>query len=126
MTARVDGCDVHAGVAEELRAFALIALDQIEPMLDRVRTEATSSGPAETAAEPAADTCEGCPVCAVLAVLRGERSELAARLVEQLAEVVTVLRTALEESGPAPAPPAPTEPAPARQVQRIRVERMGT
>lgn len=128
MTARADGCDAHAGVGEELRALALTALDRIEPMLDRVHTEATSPGRAEPATEPAAGTCEGCPVCAVLEVLRGERSELAARLVEQLGELVTVLRAALEEGGPAPkAPaPAPTEPAPARRVQRIRVERAGS
>ena len=126
MTARVDGCDVHAGVGEELRALALIALDRIEPLLERVRTEATSPGCAGTAAEPAAGTCEGCPVCAVLAVLRGESSELAARLVEQLGDVVAVLRAALEEGAPAPAAPEPTEPAPARRVQRIRVERVGT
>jgi hypothetical protein len=129
MTARIDGCDEHAGIGEELRALALTALDRIEPLLDRVRAEATSPGRAGTAADPGAGTCEGCPVCAVLAALRGERSESAARLVEQLGDLVTVLRTALEEGGPAPAAPAPaapapTEPAPARRVQRIRVERM--
>jgi hypothetical protein len=126
MTPRGDGCDVHAAVGEELRALALTALDRIEPLLDRVRSEATSAGRAGTAAEPTADACEGCPVCAVLAVLRGEHSELAARLVEQLGGVVTVLRAALEEGGPTPAAPAPTEPAPTRRVQRIRVERMGS
>jgi hypothetical protein len=124
MTARIDGCDEHAGIGEELRALALTALERIEPLLDRVRAEATSPGRAGTAADAGAGTCEGCPVCAVLAAFRGERSESAARLVEQLGDLVTVLRTALEEGGPAPAAPAPTEPAPARRVQRIRVERM--
>ncbi|WP_219417088.1 hypothetical protein [Pseudonocardia nigra] len=119
MTATTEGCGGHAGVSAELRALALTALDRLEPVLDRVRSE-----PATAAAE----TCAVCLVCAVIAAVRGERPELAVRLAEQAAGLVTVLRAALEEGGPAPSdgpsdaqPTAP--PRPGRRVQRIRIDR---
>ena len=115
------GCGAHAGVggelAEELRALALTALEKVEPVLERLREE-----PAATAAD--GGTCAACPVCAVLAALRGERPELAARLAEHAGGLVAVLRAALAEGGPAPAPTdAPQAAAPTRRVQHIRVER---
>jgi hypothetical protein len=111
-----EGCGGHAGIGEELRVFALTALDRIDPVLDGLRSDPPDDGP---------ETCASCPVCAVIAALRGERPELAVRLAEHATGLVAVLRAALEEGA---APPAPTEAGaperpPARRVQRIRVER---
>jgi hypothetical protein len=111
-----EGCTEHAAVGEELRALAVAALDRVEPVLERMRSEPAASG---------TGTCAACPVCAVIAALRGERSELAARMAEHAAGLVAVLRAALEEGAPTPAdPPAPApQPPPARRVQRIRIDR---
>ena len=100
------------GVAHELRALALVALDRIDPLLARLR-DAVVDGSASDAV---------CPVCAALAAVRAERPELAGRLATHAAELAAALREALSERGPAtPGPTAEGEPA--RPVQRIRVER---
>jgi hypothetical protein len=112
-------CGGHAGLSDELRALALAAIDRIGPVLDRMRAE-----PAPPEGVRPAPTCGVCPVCAVISALRGERPELAARLAEQAAGLLAVLRAALEEGTPAPAEPAgETAPPPARRVQHIRVDR---
>jgi hypothetical protein len=113
-------CGAHPGIGSELRALALVALDRLEPMLDRVRAEPSTA--------PAGTSCTGCPICAVLALLRGERPELAVAVAEQLGGLLAVLRTALEEGDPAAAAPTPDPPAPGaatgRRVQRIPFERV--
>ena len=110
-----DGCGGHAGMGEELRVLALTALDRIDPVLDRLRSDPPDDAP---------ETCASCPVCAVIAALRGERPELAVRLAEHASGLVAVLRAALEEGAPpAPSAAGATERPPARRVQRIRVER---
>jgi hypothetical protein len=121
VTGKTDGCDGHAGLAEELRVLALTLLDRIEPVLDQVRSEPAGS---PDASAPYAAACAVCPICAVIAVLRGERSELAARLAEQVGDLVTALRAALEEGGAEQAPPDPAAPPSGRRVQRIPVERV--
>jgi hypothetical protein len=118
VTAASEGCGGHSGISEELRTLALTALDRVEPVLDRMRSE-----PAGPMADTGAQTCAACPVCAVIAALRGERPELAVRLAEHAAALVVVLRAALEEGEPAPTAATAPEPPPARRVQRIRVER---
>jgi hypothetical protein len=108
-----DGCGGHAGIGDELRELALAALDRIDPVLERMRSEPAADAP---------EVCATCPLCAVIAALRGERPELAVRLAEHAAGLVAVLRAALEEEGePAPAPADASE-RPPRRVQRIRVE----
>jgi hypothetical protein len=114
-------CSGHPGLAAELRALALAALDRLDPALERIRAEPTG--------EPAGTdgTCAVCPVCALIAAVRGERPELAVRLAEHAAGLLAVLRTALEEGAghPGPGGTAGSEPAPAagRPVQRIPVAR---
>ena len=118
------GCDGHEGVGEELRGLALTALDRIDPVLDRLRTEPGSTEPGST--EPGSEapgTCASCPVCALIAALRGERPELVVRLAEHAAGLVSVLRAALDEGGTAPPTAHVADPPPARRVQRITVER---
>jgi hypothetical protein len=108
-----DGCGGHAGIGEEMRVLAIAALDRVDPVLDRLRSEPAGDTP---------DVCATCPICAVIAALRGERPELAVRLAEHATGLVAVLRAALEDGAPAP---AAAEPAarPERRVQHIRVER---
>jgi hypothetical protein len=114
------GCGTHAGLGTELRAVAVLALDRLGPVLERVRTEPGTLQSAEV--------CAVCPICAVVALLRGERPELAVRLAEHAAGLLAVLQAALHEGDPAawPHPAAtapPPPPAPTRRVQHIRVER---
>ncbi|OLS99939.1 hypothetical protein BJF90_37215 [Pseudonocardia sp. CNS-004] len=126
MTA-ADGCGSHAGIGDDLRELVRVALDRIDPVLDRLRSEPDGSEPDGSEQDgsgggPAA--CASCPICAVIAALRGERPELAVRLAEHAAGLVAVLRTALEDSGPATAAPADEADAPpVRHVQRITVHR---
>jgi hypothetical protein len=107
-----DGCGGHARIGEEMRVLAMAALDRVDPVLDRLRSEPVGDTP---------DVCATCPICAIIAALRGERPELAVRLAEHATGLVAVLRAALEDGAPAPA----AEPAvrPERRVQHIRVER---
>lgn len=111
-----DHCGGHPEIADELRALALAALDRLDPVLERLRSEPAGTGTA---------ACAACPVCAAIAALRGERPELAARLAEHAAGLVAVLRAALAEDAPAPTPAtaAESEPPAARRVQHLRVER---
>jgi hypothetical protein len=116
-----DGCAGHAGLGAEVRGIAVAVLDRLEPALERVRA-GEPGDPADGAA-----TCGICPVCAVLAVLRRDNPELAARVAEQAAAALAVLRAALEEGDPVAgqdAPPPPPPPEPTRRVQRIPVERV--
>ena len=108
------GCDAHAGASTELRALARTALDRVEPVLDRLRIEPPTP--------MAAETCAACPLCALMAALRGERPELVQRLAEHLGGLVTLLRTALDETSE-PAPPERTASGSPKVVQRIPVER---
>jgi hypothetical protein len=110
------GCGDHSGLSAELRAFALSALDRVEPLLERLRVEPAGRTP---------ETCASCPVCALLAALRGDHPELAGRLATHAAGLVAVLRTALEEGAPASAgaPPDPGPAEPDRRVQHIPIDR---
>lgn len=110
------GCGGHPGLAAELRAIAITALDRLQPALERIRTDA--------AATPAG--CAACPICALIAALRGERPELAIRLAEQASELLAVLRSALDEgAGATPGGTTASEPAgpTRRSVQHIPVDR---
>jgi hypothetical protein len=123
-----DGCAGHAGLGAEVRGIAVAVLDRLEPALERVRAGEPDT-PTDAPADDEPVTCGICPVCAVLAALRREHPELAARVAEQAAAVLAVLRAALEEGDPAAAatggaqPAAEPPPEPARRVQRIPVER---
>ncbi|GAA4681771.1 hypothetical protein GCM10023215_14510 [Pseudonocardia yuanmonensis] len=79
-------CAHAEGLTRELRALATAAVERVGPLLDAARS-----------AEGTPSSCASCPVCALLALLRGERPELAVRLAEHAAGLLTVLRTLLEE-----------------------------
>lgn len=106
------GC--HAGLPAELLALATVAMDRLEPVLDRLRAEPVTA--------PSDAPCAVCPVCAVIAALRGERPELAVRLAEQAAGLLTALRAVLEDDVSALAPEPGTTPG-GRTVQHIHIVR---
>src|SRR4051794_22138673 len=96
------------GLAAELRAVTVLALDRVEPLLARLR-------------HLAADDTTACPVCAALDVVRQHRPELG-RVAEHGAGLLAALRAALD--GPAgAAEPTGSRPA-GRRVQHIPVERV--
>ncbi|MFP5020588.1 hypothetical protein [Pseudonocardia phyllosphaerae] len=103
---------------------------------------ANGAGTGSAAGEPAgpppgsAGACTACPVCALIAVLRGEHSEFAARLAQQVGGLLSLLIAVLEETGehqPRPEPDARGRTRPGtgtngarprgRTVQRIPVHR---
>jgi hypothetical protein len=138
-------------LAEEIRLLAELVADKAAPWLEGVLAAGHGSffsgvpggeapGPGRspggygTPDEAKADgpACGWCPLCAIVAVVRGERPELVARLVEQLAQLVALLRAVLADRwepdegvhmpGFRPAP-RPADPRPSPRVQHIAVRR---
>jgi hypothetical protein len=133
-------------LAEEIRLLAEMVAEKAAPWLEGVLAAGHGSffsgvpggeapggyGPPDEA-KPDGSACGWCPLCAIVAVVRGDRPELVARLAEQLAQLVALLRAVLAdrwepEEGvhmpgfrPAARPPADAT-APAR-VQHIAVRR---
>ena len=142
-------------LAEEIRLLVELVADRAAPWLDGVIAAGHGTGRDEEAhgAESTADNgdaagtgtdCGWCPLCAIVAVVRGERPEFAARLLEQAAALVALLRAVLADRWqpqegvhmpgfrPAPKPEDAGTDEPARtatrtaataRVQRIEVRR---
>jgi hypothetical protein len=110
----VDAVSGQDRIAEELRLLIDAVAEKAEPWLARIAADGADHDPT---------TCDWCPVCAVAAVVRGERSELAAKAAEHAAGLLAVLRMALQQQRPEPAP-ADEQPTPPR-VQKIAVRRRG-
>lgn len=134
MTARNGCCGGHARMSEDLRGTALQLLERLRGAVEPLRTDGASGEPGpvppgtpgDDAPPPgSAGACTACPVCALLAVLRGERSELAGRLVEHAATLLALLTAMLEEPEHAAPPPRGNGARPhgGRSVQRIVVHR---
>ncbi|MFI6028406.1 hypothetical protein [Amycolatopsis magusensis] len=119
-------------LAEELRLLIELVVERAAPWLDGV----VAAGHDENATghqEPSG-SCGWCPLCAVVSLARGERPEIAARVLEQAAQLVALLRAVLAdrwapEEGvhmPGYTPPRPEPPSgatgPAR-VQHVPVRR---
>jgi hypothetical protein len=117
-------------LAEELRLLAEMVAEKAAPWLEGV--VAAGHGDPDQA-KPEDSACGWCPLCAIVAVVRGERPEFAARLLEQLAQLVALLRAVLADRWepdegvhmpgfrPAPRPTADTAASP--RVQHITVRR---
>ena len=116
-------------LAEEIRLLVEMVVEKAAPWLEGVLA-AGHGTPDEGKADGSA--CGWCPLCAIVAVVRGERPELVARLAEQLAQLVALLRAVLADRwepeegvhmpGFRPAPrPADTRTSP--RVQHITVRR---
>jgi hypothetical protein len=112
-------------LAEEIRLLVEMVVQRAAPWLEGVVAAGHGSGEREPS------DCGWCPLCAVVAVVRGERPELAARLVEQLGQLVALLRAVLADRwepeqgfhmpGFQPAPKS----EPSNRVQRIPVQWRG-
>ncbi|MEU8637413.1 hypothetical protein AB0C38_34995 [Amycolatopsis sp. NPDC048633] len=118
-------------LAEEIRLLAEMVVEKAAPWLEGV-VAAGHGVPDE--AKPDASACGWCPLCAIVAVVRGERPEFAARLLEQLAQLVALLRAVLADRwepdegvhmpGFRPAPrPTATDDMASPRVQHIAVRR---
>ncbi|MEA5364881.1 hypothetical protein VA596_35480 [Amycolatopsis sp., V23-08] len=117
-------------LAEELRLLVEMVVEKAAPWLEGV--VAAGHGDPDQA-KPEGSACGWCPLCAIVAVVRGERPEFAARLLEQLAQLVALLRAVLADRWepdegvhmpgfrPAPRPAADDVVAP--RVQHITVRR---
>jgi hypothetical protein len=120
----------RAAVVEELRAWGLLALDRLDPLVERL-TEAVSTAPdpaVPTAPDPAVPEPEGmpehrctsCPVCVAFADVRTGHPDALAQVARHAAGLMTALRAVLADGADGP---EQTPSRPERVVQHIAVER---
>ncbi|QGK69426.1 hypothetical protein GIY23_07715 [Allosaccharopolyspora coralli] len=110
--------DGREQVVDELRQL-------LEALAGRAEEYLLRAGQQQDAVHTGPESCGWCPVCAVLAIMRGERPELTARLVEQLAGLLTVLRQFATEHPRADEPSTTRHDEPERpDVQRITLQRV--
>ncbi|OXM66564.1 hypothetical protein L1857_27475 [Amycolatopsis thermalba] len=114
-----------ASLAEEIRLLVEMVAERAAPWLDGV--VAAGHGKPET---PEGDgDCGWCPLCAIVAVVRGEKPEFVARVLEQAAQIIALLRAVLadrwepQEGVHMPGFQPPPRPRPeSGRVQRIPVQ----
>ncbi|MEU6644812.1 hypothetical protein ABZ863_19950 [Saccharomonospora sp. NPDC046836] len=92
----MSGNDDGAKLAEEIRLLVDLVIDRAAPWLETVLAAGHGDGEGPEHAE-AQGGCGWCPLCAVVAVVRGERPELAARVLEQAAQLIALLRAVLAD-----------------------------
>jgi hypothetical protein len=115
----------RAAVVEELRALGLLALDRLDPLVDRL-TEAVSAPPdpaVSTGSGPAGTPehrCTSCPVCVAFADVRTGHPDALAQVARHAAGLMTALRAVLADGADGP---EQTPLRPERVVQHIVVER---
>ena len=138
-------------LTEEIRLLAEMVAEKAAPWLEGVVAAGHGSffsgvpgggapgpgrspgGDSADEAKPDGSACGWCPLCAIVAVVRGERPELVARLVEQLAQLVALLRAVLADRwepdegvhmpGFRPAPRPAADATASTRVQHIAVRR---
>ncbi|PFG46345.1 hypothetical protein ATK36_1318 [Amycolatopsis sulphurea] len=84
-------------LAEEIRLLVEMVLERAAPWLDGVVAAGHGEPDRAPGHEEEASACGWCPLCAIVAVVRGERPEFAARLLEQAAQLVALLRAVLAD-----------------------------
>jgi hypothetical protein len=95
--------DDHADLIAELRALTHLALERLEPMLERAaEAAATAADPDD--GEPGPYGCTWCPVCALAALARGEQHDLVTLLAGQASALLVLVRALLDEHGSHPGP----------------------
>lgn len=117
-------------LAEEIRLLVEMVVEKAAPWLEGV-VAAGHGDPDQAKAD--ASACGWCPLCAIVAVVQGERPEFVARLLEQLAQLVALLRAVLADRwepdegvhmpGFRPAPRPPADASASVRVQHIAVRR---
>lgn len=97
--------DGVANLTREIRLLVEMVAEHASPWLDSILAAghgtAFGAGSRPDAAgdegPPAGGESGWCPLCAVIAIVRGERPEFAARLAEQMARLVALLRAVLAD-----------------------------
>jgi len=112
-------------LAEEIRLLVEMVVEKAAPWLEGVVAAGHGADP-HAEVKPDSSGCGWCPLCAIVAVVRGERPEFAARLLEQLAQLVALLRAVLadrwEPDGGVHMPGFRPEPKPPPDVSSPRVQ----
>jgi hypothetical protein len=87
-----------ASLTEEIRLLVELVVEHAAPWLDGLVSAGHGPEQAEehTTATPSGN-CGWCPLCAIVNVVHGERPEFAARLLEQAAQLVALLRAVLAD-----------------------------
>jgi len=112
-------------LAEEIRLLVEMVVEKAAPWLEGVVAAGHGADP-HAEVKPDSSGCGWCPLCAIVAVVRGERPEFAARLLEQLAQLVALLRAVLadrwEPDGGVHMPGFRPEPKPPAEESSPRVQ----
>ncbi|WP_024874612.1 hypothetical protein [Saccharomonospora piscinae] len=91
-----------ARLAEEIRLLVDLVVEQARPWLDGViQAGHGRAHGSEQSSEQAAGTddggCEWCPLCAVVSLCRGERVDVAARVLDHVTQLLALLRAVLAD-----------------------------
>lgn len=112
-------------LAEEIRLLVEMVVEKAAPWLEGVVAAGHGVDP-HAEVKPDSSGCGWCPLCAIVDVVRGERPEFAARLLEQLAQLVALLRAVLadrwEPDGGVHMPGFRPEPKPPAEESSPRVQ----
>ncbi|WP_043829110.1 hypothetical protein [Amycolatopsis sp. La24] len=89
-------------LAEEIRLLVEMVIERAAPWLEGVMAAGHGSpeepgAPGGSGVEDSTSGCGWCPLCAIVAVVRGERPEFVARVLEQAAQLVALLRAVLAD-----------------------------
>lgn len=97
-TERISANDAVADLGNEILLLVEMIVEHAAPWLDAVIAAGhTGSGLFAGADDTSQPGCGWCPLCAVVAMARGDRPEFSARAIEQLAQLIGVLRAVLAD-----------------------------
>jgi len=92
-------------LAEEIRLLVEMVIERAAPWLEGVMAAGHGEHPGTgepggadlPGVEDSTSGCGWCPLCAIVAVVRGERPEFVARVLDQAAQLVALLRAVLAD-----------------------------
>lgn len=97
-TERISANEAVADLGNEILLLVEMIVEHAAPWLDAVIAAGhTGSGLFAAAEDASQPGCGWCPLCAVVAMARGDRPEFSARAIEQLAQLIGVLRAVLAD-----------------------------
>jgi hypothetical protein len=88
-----------ASLTEEIRLLVEMVVEHATPWVEGL-VSAGHGQKVPSVEHPSGEqteNCGWCPLCAIVAVVRGERPEFAARLLEQAAQLIALLRAVLAD-----------------------------